>query len=394
MRILHLTNKPIFPLLDGGCVAMNQVSKLLHAQGHSVKNLSIATTKHPFDLSKFPEDFIKKNNPEAVKLDTEIRISKASISLLKGTSYNLERFKSVQFSQRLAALLNEEKYEIVVCESVYLLPYYSIIRTNSSAKIIVRTHNVEYRIWERLTENARFPKSNYLSSLAKRLKREEIALLQQTDAILSISEKDTEVFKTLKIQTPIFTLPVFIDTVTQFVNARSNQFHHIGSMNWQPNLEAVELLLKSIFPKIKNQLPQAELHLAGSFFPENIKSDSSKGIFVHGYVDNAFDFIQNHGIQLIPLKSGSGVRIKILESMAIGTPIVTTKMGIEGIELDSEQALFIAKDEQEFVDCAVELSKNDELRAKMGANARQFITNNYNFDKINIQFSEFLEHVS
>lgn len=394
MRILHLTNKPIFPLVDGGCVAMNQLSKLLHEQDFTVKNLSVETTKHPFDLSNFSETYIQNNHPEAIKFETELRISKAVVSLIKGSSYNLERFKSQSFSNKLKQLLTSDKYDIVLCESLYLLPYIETIRQYSKAKIIVRTHNVEHKIWERLAQQASFPKSIYLSMLSKRLKKEEISLLNKTDAILSISETDKAVFKQLSITTPIFTLPVFVEKPNQLVNCKSNQFHHIGSMNWKPNLEAVESLLTTLFPAIRKVLPGAELHLAGSFFPVHIKSDPSKGIVVHGFVENAFDFIQAHGIQLIPLKSGSGVRIKIIESMAIGTPIVTTPMGVEGIDLTSENALFVAKNEQEFVDFALELAKNDELRAKVGSNAHQFIVDKYSFDKINKEFSEFFRQLS
>lgn len=394
MRILHLTNKPIFPIVDGGCVAMNQLSKLLHNQGFTVKNLSIETSKHPFDLSNFPDSFIENNQPEAVKFETELRASKAVISLIKGSSYNLERFKNQSFSNKLKQLLTTEHYDVVLCESLYLLPFIETIRHHSKAKVIVRTHNVEHKIWERLTKQVRFPKSIYLSILSKRLKKEEISLLNKTDAIISISEIDTTLFKQLSITTPITTLPIFVEKTDHLIDCKSTHFHHIGSMNWKPNLEAVESLLTTIFPAIRKTMPSAELHLAGSFFPDHIKSDASKGIVVHGFVENAFEFIQAHGIQLIPLKSGSGVRIKIIESMAMGTPIVTTPMGVEGIDLSNENAVMVAKNEQEFVDFALELAKNDELRAKVGATAHQFIVDKYSFDKINKEFSEFFRRLS
>jgi len=394
MRVLHLTNKPIYPLLDGGCLAMNQIAKLLEANKFELKNLTFETEKHPFSLDSFPIDFRSDFAPEAVLINAKVSIFGALKSILKNESYNLARFKSHQFASRLKELLLQKEYDFVICESIYMLVYLDVIRKVSKAKIIVRTHNVEYNLWERLASHARFPKSTYLNYLSKKLKSEEIPLLQKCDAIMNISEQDEKIFKSLSVVTKMITIPVFIDEPTQKSDYSSSKFHHIGTMNWQPNIEAVEELLTTIFPKIKSKIPDAELHLAGSFFPQNLISNPEKGIFVHGFVADKFDFISKHGIQLIPLKSGSGVRIKILESMSIGAPIVTTAIGAEGIEITNSKELFIAENNEDFIKKALKLNKNDDLRQEMGRNAQKLIREKYNFEKVNKQFIEFFKTIS
>jgi len=394
MRILQLTNKPIFPLLDGGCVAMNELSKLLLANGSEVKNISFATEKHPFNKANFPKEFIEKFDPEAIEIPTKITIAGALKNLIKGTSYNLTRFHSSHVEAFLEAHLMENYYELIVCESIYILPYLPILRKFSSAKIVVRTHNVEHQIWHRLAATSHFPKSIYLKKLAKDLKIAELQLLKQVDGILAISEDDKKVFEQLGIQTKTEVIAVSIHLPERRVSNESIHFHHLGSMNWQPNIEAVAYLAQHLFPKIRSIIPTAELHLSGSFFPENLKTNSKEGIFVHGFVEDRFKFIEEYGIQLVPLKSGSGVRIKLLESMAMGTPIVTTKIGAEGIETCNEITLLISENDTQFVEHALELYKNAELRRQIGDNARNLIAKNYSFERINERFIEFIKAIS
>lgn len=393
MRVLHLTNKPIFPLVDGGCVAMNQIAKLLLRQGFNVKNLSIATSKHPFDYNAFPSEFQDKCRPESVYLDTTVSALGAMKHLISGKSYNLSRFKDVTFEQALVRILSETDFEMVLCESIYLLPYLEVIRKHSNAKIIVRTHNVEHSIWKRLATQANPLKKWYLNQLSASLQKEEVSLLKQVNAIFAISESDAMTFQQLGIDTALSVLPVAIEP-SEVIEQPKACFHHLGSMNWAPNLEAVNHLLSTLFPAIRQQLPEAELHLAGSFFPSSIQSNPQEGIVVHGFADDRIQFISDYGIKLVPLKSGSGVRIKLLESLANGVPIVTTPIGAEGLADGIEKALLIAENDAKFVSNAVELYKNAELRKQIGTNAVTYIHENYSFESVNKLFIEFIQSIS
>lgn len=394
MHVLHLTNKPIYPLLDGGCVAMNQLSKLIEQQGFDIKNLTIETNKHRFNLEDFPQSFQTHQNPEAVLLNTDVTIGGAIKNLLTRKSYNLSRFKDEAFDEKLIEILQQSTFDIIICESIYLLPYLEVIRKNSKAKIVVRTHNVEFDIWKRLAKNSSVAKRWYLNNLSKSLKKEEIELLQSADAILAISESDATLFKESGIKTPISVIPVAIEKTEDKVNNPFASFHHIGSMNWAPNVEAVEHLISTLFPAIRKVIPEAELHLAGSFFPSTLKSNPLTGIVVHGFVEDRFEFISNYGIKLVPLKSGSGVRIKLLQSLSNGVPIVTTEIGIEGLSKGIEKALMISDNDANFISNAIELYKNDELRKQLSNNAREYIHEHYSFESVNKQFIEFLKSIS
>lgn len=394
MRILYLTNKPIFPLLDGGCIAMNQTAKLLSDERFKVQNISIETNKHPFNQEKFPQDFITKFKPQTVFIDTKVKILGLIKSLLSGKSYHLSRFYSKQFDNALMDTLNTNGYDIIICESLYLLPYLKTIRGNFQGKVVLRTHNVEHLIWERVAKNSSFFKRKLIQYLAKQLKKEEILLLNEVDCVLSISSVDSTTFKSLGVTTKTITLPVFIDESTAKVDSESNHFYHMGAMNWRPNRDAVDELIKVIFPKIRESIPTAELHLAGSYFPNSIKTEEEDGIFVHGFVKNKFEFINAHGIQLVNLKSGSGVRIKLLESLSIGVPTVATRIGIEGLDKSCKEAIMISESNDEFVKNAILLYRDKDKRKSLGLNGIAFTEKHHHLSTIKKSFFDVLEHLS
>lgn len=380
-------------MIDGGCVAMYRFAQMLMDSGHTLKNLTIATAKHPFDRTAYPPE-MDPFDPEAVTLNTEVTATGALKHLLKGKSYNLARFVSVEFSAILKKVLTEQIFDLIICESIFLLPYLPEMRSLSRAKILVRTHNVEFSIWAGLGKHSSFPKSTYLRLLSKSLQREELQLLQQVDGILAISTEDAQVFRSYGIKVPMTVIPVTIPVSPFRNNYTCPHFHHIGSMNWQPNQDAVHHLITVLFPAIQKELPEAKLHLAGSFFPKDIVSNPEKGIVVHGFVDDPVAFMQQHGTQLVPLKSGSGVRIKLLESMSCGTPIVTTPVGARGLHPDAGSTLKIAPTDELFVKHAVDLAKNAELRRELGMTAQQFVAGHYGPETVKQLLFEFIGSIS
>lgn len=395
MKIVYITNKPIYPLLDGGCVAMNQFVKCLLQAGYDVKHFAISTHKHPFIEEKYTPQLRAIIHPEAIHTDTRINPLSALAYLFKKGSYNIDRFKSNRFRNILKNYLTSHKVDIVLFESIYSAGHYELVQRFSSAKIIIRSHNVEYLVWERLAHNEPFfLRKLYLKKLAKDLKKVETTILQDCNGIASISSQDQDIFKSLGIKTPITTIPVAIEQNEGVCDYSNQTFYHLGAMNWLPNLESARLLVSTFFPEIRKQLPTAKLVLAGTFMPDEFQTDESKGIEVVGKIDHLQEFITNHGIMLLPLQSGSGVRIKLLEAMSFGAPIVTTEIGIEGIIGRNGHDFLIAKNDKEFIDLAIGLAKSQEERTYIGTNAKKTIEANYQTSVITKKIIEFFSTIS
>lgn len=389
MRILHLTNKPVFPAIDGGCKAMQRTLECFQENGYTVKHVCISTEKHPFDHTAYPDYIVA---PETVFISTKLNPFHASYHLLKGRSYHLSRFESSDLNEKLKQLLLSDQFDVIFLESLYSTTSLAVIRKYSKAKVVVRTHNVEFVLWERIASASNNAlKKWYIGKLSAQLKKEELTILGNVDAIATLSNEDTEIFRSLGINTKMQLVPVALPEVTSKTDYSSSTFFHLGSMNWKPNREAVRELIEHILPEIQKEIPEAKLKIAGSFMSEFKQEYNSKNVEIIGFVDDAENFFREEGIFLCPIYSGSGVRIKILEAMNVGSPIITTKMGAEG--LNSDNPVIIAEDQQDFVQRAIDLYRNEGKRRELGERSYQFIRTNYSIHAVAKKLNDFLRSV-
>ena len=355
-----------------------------------MKHLCIATNKHPFDAANYPESIRSAIQPESVYVDTRVRLHRALPYAVKKASYNVDRFKSKGMEEKIAQLLEQESYDIVVLESLFVCPYVSIIRKTFKGKIFVRTHNVEADIWHDLAkETPSALKSKILSKLAKDLQRYEINILQQVDGLMTITENDLHRFRELGIETPAETIKVAID-LDQPLDYVPNKLFHLGAMDWSPNQRAVRILLK-IFPSIKELNPHAELHIAGRHALRSLKNVSIEGVYIQDFVKDAGHFMRSHGILVAPIDSGSGVRIKILEAMSLGLAVITTPKGALGLESLDGKCLLICKNPNELSQACVSLIESDKRRQLLGKEARAYIENHHSETNIRIKLREFFD---
>jgi glycosyltransferase involved in cell wall biosynthesis len=390
MRVLYLTNKPIYPLVDGGCKAMESFLSCLLENKWEIEHLCISTEKHPFSLAAYPAELQKSIAIDSVFVSTKIKLRKAFLALIKDESYTMTRFQSLQITNKLKQIIETNRFDLVILESLYSTGSLDFLRRQSNLKIIVRTHNVEHQLWEEKSIKSTNPfKKWYLSILAKQLRKYEIDTLQKVDGIATISQQDEYDFKQLTIETPICTIPVAMPNLEKRIDYSPDTFFFIGSMNWEPNKEAVQLLLNTIFPLIKKEIPSAQLILAGSFMPQDLLIHQQEGVQIVGFVDDLKLFFNSNGILLSPIQSGSGVRIKLIEAMNMGLPIISTSKGAVGIPQEGQ--LIIEDNPNEFAQKAVKLYRDSILRAELGAKAYDFASKNYSTKSIARSIREFVD---
>ncbi len=383
MKILQLCHKVPFPPVDGGCIAMNNLTQGLIDEGHSVKVLAINTQKHFTDIKQLPSDYLFKTNIEAVFIDTNVKIIPAFLNLFTKTSYNINRFYSKAFEKKLIQLLKVEHFDIIQLESLYMAIYVNAIRANSKAKIILRAHNIEHKLWEQnaqLTKNS--IKKNYLNLLATRLKKYELDSLKTFDAIASITKEDEAYFKKQHFIKPIETFPFGIDFKNiKIFNSQEKEYpsiFHIGSMDWLPNVDGVKWFLKNAWPQIHIQNPDVKLYLAGRNMPEWFQQLKIKNIIVEGEVADSHTFINSKSIMIIPLLSGGGMRVKIIEGMALGKTIISTTIGAQGIDYTNNKNIIIVDEATSFVNAISKCISDKIFFDNIGNNARTLAVECYN----------------
>ncbi|MDT8413189.1 MAG: glycosyltransferase family 4 protein [Vicingaceae bacterium] len=397
MKILQICHKPPLPAFDGGCKAMHALTEGFLANDISVKILTIATQKHPYQPELFPANYLEQINIEYAFIDTAIKRKNALANLFSGKSYNISRFYNKNFEELITATLQKEKFDIILLESLYTTPYIAAIRKSSNAKIIYRSHNIEFEIWQRTgNQENNAIKKKYLHFLAKRLKKYEQSILNLVDGIAAITKKDEEQLLALGCKKPITTVPFGINLHDYRLKEipQEKKLFHIGSMDWMPNQEAIKWFLNEVWSAIISKEPTATFHLAGKNMPDEIikLAASMQGIINEGEVENANDFIRNNNIMVVPLFSGSGMRIKIIEAMAMGKLVIGTSVAFEGIAVQHNKNGIIANTANEFKEAILMCLQHPEVVISIGQKARKTIEEQYNNTVIVKQLINFIKN--
>jgi len=273
--------------------------------------------------------------------------------------------------------------------------YLDTIRKHSKAKVVLRAHNIEHLIWQRLYENESNPvKRWYISTLTKKLKRYELSVLNKFDAIVPITTTDAETFKSLGTTVPIHVSPTGLDISKykpDFSAIEPGSVFHLGALDWMPNQQAVKWFLNEIWPIVFREVPAAKFYLAGRNMPQYFKELKEPGVVVVGEVEDAFKFMSSKAVMVIPLLSGSGMRIKIIEGMAMGKAILSTSIGAEGIGYVEDEHIIIADSAVDFAKKIIALFQNPDKITRLGTAARQLAEQNYDNTAIIRSLTSFYE---
>lgn len=374
-EILIISHKPPYPKIDGGSIAIAQVLETLLEEGHHVTFLCMETDKHPAQAS------ISKKNLKfkAIYVNTKLKITSALSNLFTKQSYILSRFDNKVFKDELKKILKKNTFDTILFESLFTSTYLNTVNQLSKAIKLYRSHNIEHHIWfEQSNQNNNIFKKWYLKIQAKRLKNEEMKFWNTIDSILSISDYDkSHIIKHCK--TPTHTIGIHTEKRLLQNNDQSNKvdFFHLGTMNWLPNQDGINWLLKDVFPKVKQIEKSAEIHIAGRAMPNILKSHRQDGYYNHGEIIIAQDFMSKHKVMLIPLFSGSGIRVKIIEGMSLGKCIISTSIGVKGINCTNNKNILIANTKNEFIKAMCFCIQNPDKVHEIGNEAKKYALDNF-----------------
>ena len=394
MKILQICPRVPFPETDGGSIAMLQVYKGLAAKGHDVTCLCLNTQKH----------FVKKENLrdvgkfELVNIDTKISKFKALINLFSKQPYILKRFFSSDFEQKLKSLLTENNYDVVQFEGTYAALYVDLVKEYSKCKTVLRVHNLEHRIWKNLANHESGIKKWYYNHTSKGLELYERSQFQKFDGIASISPIETDLLNDkLKGgygQLKTIAAGIDLNQVSNTNTAKPKSFFILGSMNWIPNQEGLNWFLKNVWHQALSNHRDIELHVAGTGMPKEIRNQRIKNVIFHGFVESAEEFRNSYDVMLVPLLSGGGMRIKILEGMAQSKAIISTSKGSEGIEIENDKHLIVADTKDEWLR-AIDLMLSDNKTKKlMEKNAGLVIKEKYSIETVIKDFEQLYSSIN
>lgn len=374
---------------------MNSITQGLLSRGHEVKVLAVETDKHPLREELLPADYRERTRIEGVYVDLSVRAVPALVALLCGESYHVKRYVSDAFARRLREVLEAEAFDVVHIESVFLTPYVPLIRRLTDARVVLRAHNVEHKIWEQVAQSCHNPlRRQYLKHLALTLRSYEHEHLNDYDGVVCITKNDADHFRAAGCRKPVEVIPFGVEPEDlSHVEEEPETLFHIGAMDWLPNVESIDWLLEKVWPVVHARVPSVRLYLAGRKMPERLMKAQIDGVTVVGEVADAMYFIGSKQINVVPLLSGSGIRVKIIEAMSVGKTVVTTHVGARGIACTDGVDILLADTPEAFAEQIARCVEDPLFCRRVGAAAAELVAREYEIGALSERLEAFYERL-
>ncbi len=303
----------------------------------------------------------------------------------------LRSFDHIDIRRRLARLVDEGNFDVLVCDFIYPA---GLIDWNCPCPKILFTHNVEGQIWKQHFEMAGNPVKKFIywkEWLA--LSEAERRYAQQADYVVTVSEQNRAFFSQYVPPTRISAIATGVDVNAFHPAANPERFSSMvftGSMDWMPNQDGILSFASQILPQIHAEIPEADLWIVGRCPSPSVQALAGPRVHVTGRVDDIRPYLEKAGVYIVPLRCGSGTRIKIFEAMAMGNAVVSTSIGAEGLPVTHGQNIVIADDPREFASSVVRLLRDRELANKLGQAARALVENQFTWQAVASQFDVIL----
>jgi len=383
-NILFLTTKYPFPPDDGGKI-------------DSLTNLHILAKN--FNVFLF---YIgKKHNEEAFQKkgihlcgiyhyqkETGNNISGLFKNLFCRMPYTIKKYHDDKIYIEIEKIIKEKKIDITYTDHLHMAFYGKLINKHfPETKLILREHNAEYIFWKRIykEENNIFKKLLFWWQSLKILNYEK-KITNIFDKCFMISSIDQMNLKKINpyVKAQVISTGINIQDyqISQPGKIIPFSMLYVGDFSWLPNLKGILWFLTKVWPEIKKLFPKAKIFIVGKKPPKDILGYKNNDIIVTGYVKDVKPWIDKSEIFLVPLFSGGGIRIKILEAMAIGKPIISTPVGAEGIDVENKKNILMADNKEDFIKNIKILFNNKEIRENLAKNSIKLIRDKYSFNAI------------
>jgi len=393
-----LTHRVPFPQNGGYPIVVCNTIKGLVNLGHDVSLVALNAKQDHHELNEDDRDLLSKINYRAFDIDIGVSVFDVAVNLFSKTSFNIDRYYDAEFERLLIVELRKNKYDIIQFEGLRVSLYLNAVRKNSKARLIYRLHNIENQIWQRLSMQKSDPfKKSYLKMHASRIKNYELMQLNNFDAVAVFTRQDKGTLLEYGTKIPIEVLPVGINLDHYQPDPSKTEFptlFFLGSLDWLPNREGIEWFLENF----KHDLTEGELrvrfYVAGNDIPERFDDYEVMGkIFIQGEVDDALEFLNSKSIMIVPLLSSGGMRVKIVEGMAMQKCIISTTLGVEGIHYEDGVNILIANNQDEFYDAIQRCITDEEFCRRVGINARKLVEEKHDLNKVSKSLVGFYERV-
>ena len=375
-----------WPLNMGSKIRIYHVLRELARAGHEVTLLTLTHERYgPKDLVALK---VHCQELHVITVKNRSRLQAALKSIVSRKPYRVAKFESPEFKQAVAQALQGD-YDILWVHFLETLVYVPQSYTREKRPLVVLDqHNADERFWETYAREG-WPWVRLFAKINLwQLRGIRASVLKQVDVIFSVSKEDADFTRT-RLPNPVtqvWVMPNGVDT-DDFrppnTAERKNRIIFCGAMDVLMNIDAVEWFTRQVFPKVREAVHDAEFWIVGRNPVPGVKTlDSLPGVRVTGRVEDVRPYYAEAKVTVVPFRYGGGTKLKVLEAMALGVPVVATSLGCQGIEVVPGKHLFKEENEEAFAQRVVNLLKDERLRHQMAKEARRLVEERYSWHAI------------
>ncbi len=383
MKILFLSPTVPFPLTDGGRIRVFNLLKQI-AQKSDVTLLALETQPTDADgVAELQQLGVQVHLVPNAPTLPRVSFGTLAKAFFKRQPITVARYDVPTYRRKLRALLANKTFDLVHYEMFHVAQFHTETRLPS----VLSQQNVDSAIWRRLcseTINPFYKFAYWTQQLA--FQRYERLLSPKFDAVTCTSDIDAAVFAQHCAKDAIEIIPNGVDIThyrPDFTTEAPAHLIYIGSMDWYPNEDAVAFFADEVFPRIQEKVPDVAFSIVGGNPSGRVQKLAERdGIVVTGRVPEIKPYFAEATVFVVPLRIGSGTRLKILEALAMGKAIVSTSVGAEGLDLRDGEEIFIADEPDAFADAVTRLLTDEQLRRRIGENGRARVEQDYDWRRI------------
>lgn len=388
MKILNIMPYVPIPPSFGGALRMYHILK------HLVKyhEVTVLTFGEPENKQDFQKDFDGQlTGVHFVEQPFARRYRRLTqfCSLWTSQSFFHMSANSKKMQIKINHLLDKNTYDIIHTEFAHM----GLYDFQTNALKVLDTHNIEYEIFQRMSQTVKSPmrKLHYQHEY-KYFMIEEIEAYKRQNAIFTTSQRDKDIISSHVPKIPKFVVPNGVDT--SYFSPTIGQVEpysmvFTGMMGYLPNSDGILYFLDEIFPLVLKKISTAKIYIVGQSPPKVLLNRASDNIVVTGFVSDVRPYISRSAIYVVPLRMGSGTRLKIFEALAMKKPIVTTSIGCEGIDVKHGESLLIAQDANEFAEQVVQLMNDKRYQQNLVKNGYELVRSRYDWKSIGLQMEDY-----
>ncbi|MDI6802822.1 MAG: glycosyltransferase family 4 protein [Bacteroidota bacterium] len=381
MKLLHIMPYSPVPPTFGGALRIYNLLRQM-TKNHEVTLITFGNSNTEFELRSHFDTNLKNIHVLNYPYLKPFKRFNQLFSLFNKSSFAFRRTYHQETQRLIDGIVTSDNFDIVQTEFPHMASY----KINSDAIKIMDAHNVEYSILKYQWQHTSSPlRKIFYHKEFQKIFHEEITVCRRQDALLVTSADDKNTLDKDVPDVPKYIVPNGVDTNYFIPSTEKPKPHTLvfsGAMSYIPNYDGILYFLDNIFPLITKSIPDTKLYIVGNMPPKNLLKRASENIIITGYTDDVRPYIWRSSVYIVPLRMGSGTRLKVLEALSMKKPIVTTTIGCEGIDVENGRTAIITDEPQAFAEAVIRILKDPYQSKNLIDNGFELVKKRYDWSVI------------